>query len=166
VRSLAITAFLVIIALAPIQAQTRYVGLRHPPLPSGIEVVSASMMIPYDTIHAIALVNGSPTTMVWLERAVCGSKKCTRDFIFEVRAVLVPPSLNVGQSLMLETCALGSLDHGGDSRLVAIATFVGDSLVTTRIDRAWRVDLTRERFEPIPAKGVICFKESGPEEED
>jgi hypothetical protein len=64
---------------------------------------------------------------------------------------------------MLGTCALGGFDKGGDSKLLAIATFVGDSANAKRVDRAWRVDLKSERFVEISTRGLVCFKDVGSE---
>lgn len=160
-RLLGITSVLLTLSLASAHSQTQYVGLRYPPLPLGLTVLGG-YMTGYaeheDTVHAIAQIDGGTSTMLWLERIQRDANN-SKVVAYEVRAVLVPPEPRPDQALMLGTCALGTLEKGGDSRLVAIATFVGDSAIAKSVDRVWWVDFRTERFLEIPSKGVVCFKE-------
>ena len=160
-RLLSIYSVFLFLVLPSAHSQTTYVGLRYPPLPFGLIKLGGYMTgWPEDSVHSIAQIDGGPSTMLWLER-IQRDAKASAVVAYEVKAVLVPPVPGPDQALMLGTCALGSLDKGGDSELLAIATFVGDSPTARRVDRAWQVDLKSERFVEIPTKGVLCFKDIG-----
>lgn len=162
-RRLGIHSLSLLFALVSTDAQTQYVGLRHPPLPKGLRELQRARALPYDSVHAISEIHRQGSgLMVWLERMECRGNDCSEQQItYEVRAVLVPPPAGPGQYLLVGTCALGvnPFEKGGDPRLVAVATFVGDSLFATKVDRVWRADFRAERFEPAPAEGVNCFRE-------
>jgi hypothetical protein len=163
VRFLSICSVLLVLALPSAHSQTTYVGLRYPPLPFGLYKLGGYMTgWPEDSVHSITQIDGGTSTMLWLER-IQRDAKDSAVVAYEVKAVLVPPAPGPDQALMLGTCALGGFDKGGDSKLVAIATFVGDSANAKRVDRAWRVDLKSERFVEIPTKGLVCFKDVGSE---
>ncbi len=152
-------------ALVSTDTQTQYVGLRHPPLPKGLRELQRARGLPYDSVHAISEIHRQGTgLMVWLARMECrGNDWSEQQVTYEVRAVFVPPPAGPGQYLLVGTCALGvnPFEKGGDPRLVAVATFVGDSLFATKVDRVWRANFKAERFEPTPAEGVNCLQRDG-----
>jgi hypothetical protein len=149
-------------ALISTDTPTRCVGLRHPPLPKGLRELHTARARPYEYIHARPEIHRQDSgLMVSLERRECRGKDWSEQLVtYEVRAVLVPPPAGPGQYLLGGTCAVGvnPFEKGG-ARLEAVATFLGDSLFATKVDRVWRANFKAERFEPTPAVGVNCVRE-------
>lgn len=136
-----------------------YLGLRHPPLPAGVEDLAGYVVDigPGGAFtHAVGHVRTPSGQALWLERFLRHDEQGVA--YFEVVAVQPLPPLGEGEAVVMASCRVGDAMQGGDNETIAIVRWE-EAEVLDDVRAAWRVDLAARRFHPIPAAGVQCLNE-------
>lgn len=158
-RRLALAAALALTACAPAAhapGSDSYVGLRHPPLPAGVEELGGYVIGGFDFEYAVGHFREGSRDMLWLERLIRHDE--AGNPYFETLAVLPLPAMGEGEQLALGTCSEGGVADGGDGHTVAVVAWT-DEPVLTDVRHAWRVDPERRRFTRLDARRVQCVNE-------
>ena len=159
-RRLALAAALALAACAPPAhapaSEASYVGLRHPPLPAGVEELGGYVIGGVDFEYAVGHFRDGSRDMLWLERLIRHDEAGVP--YFEAVAVLPLPAMAGGEQLALGTCREGDALEGGDGLTVAVVGWT-DEPVLTDVRHAWRVDPERRRFTRLDARRVQCLNE-------
>ncbi|MGH9748895.1 MAG: hypothetical protein ACRD6R_03085 [Candidatus Polarisedimenticolia bacterium] len=129
----------------------RWIGVRHPPLPPGVEWVGGALLDPLEEVEfGIEEVTHHSDRLLWLDvlthRDVSGAAH------WEVLDVLAPPPLRDDQVLVLRDC---QLDGHPDTEIVAVAEQTNGRF-HTRIAAAWRANRATRRFEKMRTAGITC----------
>ena len=165
-RVILLFLFIVSLALVPAAAQrvpvkqntdtTKYIGLRHGPLPPGLKSRGGSLVSAVGDAkeYGLAEVHRSTTKMLWFERLTHRDDKGVA--YWEVTDVMVLPRITKKQVLVFAFCLL---NNQPDGEIVAVADYVEGVQYFTRVRRAWRANRQTEKFEVIPTKGIKCENE-------
>ena len=140
-------------------APSPHLGIRHPPLPAGVEAVAGYVVDvgPGGAFtHAVEHVRTPSGEELWLERFVRHDEPGVAHY--EVVAVQPLPPVGEGEAVMMGTCRVGDALRGGDNETVAVARWE-DAAVLDEVRAAWRVDVAGQRFQAIDAAGVQCLNE-------
>ena len=144
-------------------AQTsEYVGYKYKPvfvdqsLPNGVKSLGGGVVFDGDqmTKYGVGHVRKGRSDMLWLELVTKEDEKGPTEW--EVKDVLTFPLLTKNQELFTppanESCTVNGKN---DEKLVVFADLSPRTMKYT-MRKAWRVDLTTEKFKPISVAGIKC----------
>ncbi|MEP6492461.1 MAG: hypothetical protein ABJF01_07280 [bacterium] len=131
-----------------------YVGLRHDPLPTGVQPEGGALLTGALANYAFTHVHTPHGDMIWLDSLAGGGGSRGKT----VRATLTIPLLARDERLFMASCDANS--HL-DSRVVAIVVTEPGTTKFTKIRQAWRVNERSGRFDLIPVAGITCEDPGG-----
>lgn len=134
-----------------------YVGVRHPPVPDGVEELAGSVIGGIDFRYAIAHVRDATGGMLWLQRLLHHDAQGIAHF--EVVAVQPLPAIREGEGLVIGSCREGDASGGGDGLTTAVVRWE-EREVLTGVRHAWRADPEEGRFVALDAGRVQCLNEA------
>lgn len=138
----------------------KYVGLKiGSSLPSGLEngngfILGAKSGEAIPLVFELREVSKGGTRMLWLLKTVA-TQATGEPTLEEVLDVLVLPPLGKHRDIVHGVCSIGK---EAEPEVIAL---IGedDGQPLTRVERAWRANRKRGRFETIPTRGVTCVNE-------
>lgn len=132
----------------------RPAALTYPPLPPGVEEVGGMLLRGPDGAElGMTDVRSDTAQMLWLGRLTHRDDAGKAHWELLDRVKL--SDLNAGESVAWIDCAL---DGVPDASIVAIGTWTPTDTLRA-IREAWRPDLQRRRFAPLPVQRVSCSVE-------
>ena len=135
------------------QATSVEPGFRYPPLPPGYTDYGGGLLgTPPRVEYSLSLVAGPGGEALWLSRFTHHDSLGKAHW--ELRAQRILPTISSGMSVARLDC---SLDHEPNAGVVAIGTWIADTLVNIRA--AWLALPSVERIDTISPERVACSYE-------
>jgi hypothetical protein len=115
-------------------------------LPSGLELVSGSLIDNSGVTLIHVIMQDNPTHLVWLTKM-----KCRYD---DIQDVLVLPVMNENEGLVIRYCKLNGQD---DPEILAVGEFTPGTVPMSKVEYVWRANRKTNKFEVMSSNGVECF---------
>ena len=130
----------------------KYEGLQMPPMTEG-HVYRGGYSLPGKGRYGVHLIRYGKKHMMWLTKRLGHDDK--GHSIEVIKSVIGPREIPEGHEFYFSTCQLNEQWH---PKIVAIVK-LEDKEALTQVLSAWRANLAKEKFEPIPTRGVQCIVE-------
>lgn len=127
---------------------SHYIGLRYPPLPSGL-TEGISMLIQDAEDYSLFLFSEGENQMLWLSKLT--HRDANGNPYWEVQDVLDLSDLKAGDVLIPDGCSL----NGVPDNEILVAGRNGVMI------SAWRANTTLNVFEAISTTGIECHSDKG-----
>lgn len=140
-----------------------YIGLHHPPMPSGIEDLGGFLVGTTDEENKLGIeyVRDRKGTIILLDHLIYREGCPNPEYlILDFRRV---PPLAPNERLV-ENCRRGDVSEGGDGRTIAIA-IDQDSEILNKIRQVWQVDVKTKKLVQTSPVGIQCINEGFGEQE-
>ncbi len=138
--------------------EDKYVGLQYPPVPQGVTlrggwIVEEKGSDSFNSDYSITNVLVGNQTFLWLDRTIGFNGATERTS--EVVSVLALPPLDENEGLFAGSAYFCHINGEYDPLIIVIAkTEDNNTEFITKVRKAWRVNLTAEKFDEIDVIGI------------